>query len=239
MKCLAIAKKDIIMYYSKGPVVIFGILLPLFLFLAFWIGRNLPMQFLMAGLVSMTAFFSSTSVSPAIAPWEGQMKTLERLIACPITIKTILLGDIIASLTFGVILSLIPIAISLAFGITANIFELLLAIFISSFCFSCLGLLFSAYPTNLPSTVMMISSLIRFPLIFISGIFIPLSDLPSVGRLIAIFSPLTYLTDIARDSFGLKPYFPVYLDFASILVFSAIFLVASIRLHNYSLLKRL
>ncbi len=238
MKCLAIAKKDVIMYYSKGPVVIFGILLPLFIFLAFWIGRNLPMNFLIAGLISMTVFFSSTSVSPAIAPWEGQMRTLERLIACPITIKTILLGDIIASLTFGVILSAIPIALGLAFGLMPKI-ELIASIILASFCFSCLGLLFSSYPTNLPSTVMMISSLVRFPLIFISGIFIPLEDLPEIGRIIAIFSPLTYLTDIARESLGLEPYFPLYLDFTALFIFSALFLVAAIKLHSRSLLKRL
>ena len=40
MKALVIAKKDILIYYSKGPVIIFGILLPIFLFLAFWIGRD-------------------------------------------------------------------------------------------------------------------------------------------------------------------------------------------------------
>jgi ABC-2 type transport system permease protein len=41
-KCWAIAKKDIRIYYLKGPVLIFGILFPTFLFLAFVIGRNVP-----------------------------------------------------------------------------------------------------------------------------------------------------------------------------------------------------
>ena len=34
-RSLAIARKDIRIYYSKGPVVIFGLLFPVFLFLSF------------------------------------------------------------------------------------------------------------------------------------------------------------------------------------------------------------
>ena len=76
----AIAKKDIRIYYFKGPVLIFGVFMPVFLFLAFFMGsRQLPLSFLISGLVGMTLFFTATAVSPAIFPWEGQAKTLERL----------------------------------------------------------------------------------------------------------------------------------------------------------------
>lgn len=54
-------------------------------------------------------------------------------------------------------------------------------------------------PTNLPATVNMIAAAIRFPVVFISGTFTPLDELPSWGRAIAYISPLTYFTDIARQ----------------------------------------
>ena len=39
----AIAKKDIRLYYAKNSVLIFGVLMPVFLFLAFFMGsRQLP-----------------------------------------------------------------------------------------------------------------------------------------------------------------------------------------------------
>ena len=58
--------------------------MPLFMFLAFLMGsRQLPLSFLVSGLVGMTLFFTATAVSPAIFPWEGQAKTLERLASCP------------------------------------------------------------------------------------------------------------------------------------------------------------
>ena len=39
-RSLGITKKDIRIYYQKGPVITFGLLMPLFLFLAFLIGNR-------------------------------------------------------------------------------------------------------------------------------------------------------------------------------------------------------
>ena len=63
-KAWAITKKDIQIYYLKGPVVIFGILFPLFLFFAFCIDRKLSPEFLIPGLIAMTLFFTSTLYRP-------------------------------------------------------------------------------------------------------------------------------------------------------------------------------
>ncbi|MDD1656779.1 MAG: ABC transporter permease, partial [Methanomicrobiales archaeon] len=114
----AIAKKDIRIYYLKGPVLIFGIFMPVFLFLAFFMGsRNLPFPFLYSGLLSMTLFFTATAVSPAIFPWEGSARTLERLASCPVTIPTIVLGDMIASLLFGIGVTAVALLLGLTMGL--------------------------------------------------------------------------------------------------------------------------
>jgi ABC-2 type transport system permease protein len=94
-RALVIARKDIRIYYSKGPVVIIGLLLPVFLFLSFSIGRNLSLDSLMPGLMGMTVFFTAASMSPIITPFESQGRTLERLMVCPISFKTIVFGDIL------------------------------------------------------------------------------------------------------------------------------------------------
>jgi ABC-2 type transport system permease protein len=238
-KVWTIAEKDILMYYLKGPVIIFGVLFPFFLFFAFYIGRNLPLSFLLSGLVSMTLFFTSTAVSPVIAPWETQMKTLERLISCPVSIKTIIMGDIFASFIFGVIISSVPILFSICIGI--NIYHPVLLFFgliISTFCFSSLGILFSFPPTSLPSNIMMFSNLIKFPLIFMSGIFIPIGELSETGRYFSFISPLTYSTDIVRYSFGERAYFSPFFNLFTLLVFSFLFLFLAIYLHEKNLEKR-
>jgi len=237
----AIAKKDIRIYYSKGPVVIFGILFPVFLFLAFLIGRNLPPDFMMPGLLAMVVFFTATAISPAVTPWEAQARTLERLMSCPVTFSAIILGDITGSFVFGATISLILVVISLAIGIATlvQLPVLILAVLLATFCFSSLGLIFSAAPTSLPSTTMMLSSMVKFPLIFISGIFIPLSELPAWGQSVAYISPLTYFTDIARSCLQGTGHLPVAVDFAILTAFTALFLLAAMKLHQRTMPRRI
>jgi ABC-2 type transport system permease protein len=85
----------------------------------------------------------------------------------------------------------------------------------------------------------MLSSLVKFPLVFISGVFIPVEQLPEWGRIVASFSPLTYFADLTRQ-FTLKiGFYPIAIDFLMILIFTVVFLFAAIKLHERTLAKRI
>ena len=237
----AIAKKDIRIYYFKGPVLIFGVFMPVFLFLAFFMGsRQLPLPFLISGLVGMTLFFTATAVSPAIFPWEGSAKTLERLASCPVTIEAIVLGDMIASLLFGIGITVVTIIIGLALGLSIlHGITLAAAIFLAACCFSAIGMLLAVPPTNIPSNIMMLSSLIKFPLVFISGIFIPLEQMPFWGLVLGGCSPLTYFTDLVRYSFTDAHYFPVLTDIGALAFFTVVFTFGTMYLHKRTMPRRM
>ncbi len=237
----AIAKKDIRIYYIKGPVLIFGVLMPLFMFLAFLMGgRQLPLSFLVSGLVGMTLFFTATAVSPAIFPWEGQAKTLERLASCPVTVEAIVFGDMIASIIFGIAITLITVAIGLMLGLPLlHGITLLAAILLAAICFSAIGMLLAVPPTNTPSNIMMLSSLVKFPLVFISGIFVPLEQMPFWGLALSYISPLTYFTDLVRYSFMGNHFFPVWADLAALAVFTLLFTVVTMYLHTRTMPQRM
>jgi len=150
------------------------------------------------------------------------------------------MGDIIASFAFGTIISIIPIIIGLILGITiANPVLLALAIILSGICFAALGLMFSIPPSNLPATINMIASVVRFPVVFISGIFIALNELPTWGQWIAYISPLTYFTDIARNSIQGQGYLPPFIDFAALIGFTAVFLVVATYMHRKTMPMRI
>jgi ABC-2 type transport system permease protein len=239
-RSLAIARKDIRIYYSKGPVIIFGVFFPVFLFLSFIIGRHMTLDFMIPGLLGMILFFTATSISPIVVPWEAQARTLERLMSCPVRIETIILGDILASFVFGVGISLVTIILGLFLGITVSspvVFAV--AVILAAFCFASLGNVFSVPPTNLPSTVNMIASVVKFPVVFISGIFIPLDQLPVWGRAIAYFSPLTYFTDIARSFIQGQSHLPLVIDFLALLGFTALFLAVAMKLHQKTMPRRI
>jgi len=239
---LTIAKKDAKIYYLKPPVLIFGILFPLCLFFAFAIGRDISPNMLLPGLIGMTLFFTASSANPIVAPWETRMRTLERLISTPASISAIIFGDIFAGFLYGAGISIIPLLVGIfAFGASVvNPFILAIDIILSAFCFSALGSLLSSPPTDNPSNVMMLSNLVRLPLIFISGVFIPIEKMPSWGKVLAPISPLTYASDLARyallDEGG---YYPIPVDIFLILFFASLFVIIGIVIHKRSMPKRL
>jgi len=240
-RSLAVAEKNIKIYYLKGPVLTFGLVFPFFLALAYVIGRNIPLKEILPGLVSMTAFFTSTSVGPSIVPWETRSKTLERLLCCPVALWTIMVGDMLSSFIFGFVISVIPLALTLYFGIQPlNFIILLFGLIIANLCFAALSVLLSAYPpTDIPGNTMMLSSLVKFPLVFISGVFIPIEQLPQLGITIASVSPLTYFTDMVRQLFINRGFYPLALDFLALIAFTVAFIFATIKLHEKTIMQRL
>ncbi len=96
IRAFIIARKSMRIFYAKGPVVIFGLLFPIFLFLSFTIGRKMTLDFMMPGFLGMILFFTATSISPVVVPWEAQARTLERLMSCPVRLETIIMGDVLA-----------------------------------------------------------------------------------------------------------------------------------------------
>lgn len=242
-RSLSIARKNLRIYYMKGPVIIFGMLLPFFFFLAFWLGRDMPSIMLGTGLVGMAIWFTSTSISPVITPWETRTKTLERLISSPVGHSWILLGDMMASAFIGIVITIVPLSIAvLLLNLTVvHPLTLALGLVLGSLCFSAIGVLMAALPTDTPADVMMLSSLVKFPIIFVSGIFIPVSRLPGWGRAISHLSPLTYLTDLVRWSFGSNgTFWPSPIQNLVILVgFIILFATLAVFLHRKTLPGRL
>ena len=239
IRSIAIVKKDIKIYYSKGPVVMMGVLWPAAMFISFAFGRGMAIESLMPGLIGVSVFFTCSAISPVAFPWETQARTLERLVSAPVAIWTILFGDMLASAIVGVVISIVPIAIAIGFGVAiTSPLALIFAVITGSICFATMALLFSVAPVSGPQYSQMISTLIKFPLLFISGVFVPLSNLPEAARAISFVSPLTYFTDIARYATGHESYLPPFIDFLAIIVFTVVLWVVAVRLHNKTLPSR-
>jgi ABC-2 type transport system permease protein len=100
-------------------------------------------------------------------------------------------------------------------------------------------MLLAVPPTNVPSNIMMLSSLIKFPLVFISGIFIPLEQMPAWGLALAVVSPLTYFTDLVRYAFTDIHFFPVWIDIAALVLFMLGFTVGTMYLHRKTMPRRM
>ncbi|MDZ7798873.1 MAG: ABC transporter permease [Patescibacteria group bacterium] len=228
----AISKKDIKIYYFKPGTLMFGIMFPLFMFFAFAVGRSMTPAILIPGLLSLTVLFSASSVGPVAIPTERRVKTFERLVSAPISLYAIILGKALGGVLFSLFVSLVTLLGAWAFlgVVIANPLILALGLALASLCFSLLGIMFAMFPTENPGNVMMVLNFIRLPLMFISGIFIPIETLPSWGKLVSFLSPLTYANDLFRFGIEGKAQLDLVVNFIILLIFAGIFLFIGIRL---------
>ena len=231
---LVVAKKNAMVYYLKPPVFTFGIIFPFFFYLAFAAGRNAPPETMAPGIVAMALFFTASAVGPLVTPWERQAKTYERLITSPASLIAILSGDVLAGTGFGVLLALLPLAIATlaTAAAVAAFLPLVLGIVLGSLSFAALGVLLAAPATQGPSQVMMLSNLVRLPLIFVSGVFIPISQMPGWGRWLAPLSPLSYCADLIRSGFGETHYWSILTDVTALCAFIIGFMFLAARWHK-------
>ena len=220
-----VAEKNMRIYYYKGPVVVFGLLFPLLMFLTFFIGRNLDLVLFYPGFLGMMLFFTASSVGPLITPWEKREKTFERLLSLPVTLGSLILGDLLAGAIFGWIITLIVWGVSAIFLHLplANAGILVIGLFLGALAFAALGSLLASPATDTPSNIMMLSSLVRLPLIFISGVFIPLNQLTGWERVLTSLSPLTYLVDLFHGALNGDAVYPPYLDALALLFVIGLF----------------
>jgi ABC-2 type transport system permease protein len=108
-----------------------------------------------------------------------------------------------------------------------------------SVCFAFFGQLLSAPPVDQTSTIMMLGTMVKFPLVFISGIFIPLVALPEMIRFISLLSPLTYLADLFWGLLTGASVFHPLLNLAIIVGWTALLITASFLAHRKTLERRL
>ena len=231
---LVILKKNARLYYLKPPVLIFGVLFPVFFFLAFKMGRSIAAENVVPGMVAMALWFTASAVGPLVTPWERNAKTYERLISTPVSLQAILAGDVMSGFVFGTCLSVVPVLLGLAptDAYIGNVPLLIAGIVMGALSFSSLGVLLAAPPASGPSNIMLLSNLVRLPLLFVSGIFMPIGQMPVWVRYIAPLSPLSYASALIRSAFGRSAFFPVWLSLLMLVLFTLAFFMASCKFHN-------
>jgi len=229
-----IAIKDIKIYYSKPPVIMFGLLWPSFMFLSFLIKRQLDPVEVFGGLSSITLFFMASSIGPVVIPIEKRQGTYDRFLSAPISLLALVLSKTLPGMIFGIIIALIPLIIGVVFGTSiSNIPFFFLFLVLGGFCFSSLGILFSSFQVQNTGSIMIGTNLIRLPSLFISGIFLELNEIPLIILPLSFISPLTYANDLLNWSLSSEiTALPWIIDIIALIAFSILFVFLSVRLHE-------
>jgi len=74
--------------------------------------------------------------------------------------------------------------------------------------------------------------LCSYPLLFISGVYIPVSELPFWGQVVSLLSPLTHTIELARYAIGGETFFGLIPNVIILAAYTAVFLFMGIRFHT-------
>lgn len=209
-----------------------SILMP-FLFLAFLglplsfipgleIGGMNYLAFLAPGIVGMTLLFSAT-ISGVSVIWDKEFGFLKEVLVAPVNRFSIILGRSLGGMTIALVQALIIVAIAMAMGVKisgiSGFFLSIVFMILTCATFTGLGLIIA---TKLADTqgFMSIMNLVIMPIFFLSGAFFPLQAMPAGIRYIMYINPLTYGVDGLRGALVGGAAFPLWLDFAVLLVLS-------------------
>jgi len=196
-----ISLKDIKSYYFKPPNISWGIIFPLAMTLAFYLRNPKGMIDLIPGLLGMTILFGSTSMEAVVITFERRLGSFERLLLAPVSLEGVLAGKILGGAFFGFVVSSAMLIVSLFFFSFPrfNLFFLIPSLILSALVFSSLGAFVSVAVKEV-FEAQTLANLFRFPMIFLSGVFIPVVILPLPVQIISYFLPLTYSVESLRES---------------------------------------
>ncbi len=226
--------KDIKVYYLRPGMIMFGFLMPFFMFFSFSVRREMAAGEGMSRLLALTIFFTAAAAGPFIIPTERRLGTYDRLLAAPMSLFTLLLGKIAVGAFFAIVVSSIAAIVGILF-LDASIAQpalMIAGIIIGSFTFSTMGLIFGSIPTRNPGDVQMPSTLIRWVLLFVSGVFVPLAEMSTVARGISYISPLTYAQDLMNHAVLGTGELALWLNLSVLFLSGILFLLPSIKLHK-------
>lgn len=198
-----ILAKDMKNYYLKPPNISWGIIFPFAWMLmmlvksktAFNINEAFP------GIVVISVLFGTTSMLSVTITFERKARSFERLLLAPISMELLILAKTTGAILFGIFNSSVPVLIAVIFfNATVNDWTGLLIGIIFLAVISTLLALFISVSAKEVFEAQTYSNFYRFPMIFLCGLFFPVSSLPVFIQPLSYILPITYGVDVVKYS---------------------------------------
>jgi ABC-2 type transport system permease protein len=228
--------KDLRAYYLKPPNISWGILFPFTFLLAFTLRNPGDPETLVPGLLGLTLLFGTTSMEAIIITFERRIGALERLLLAPMRLTALLAGKLLGGMLFGLVTTVVTLGIlAAAFGLGPVRWTLLVtALLLSASAFSALGILVSVAVKEVFEAQTLANAL-RFPMMFLGGVFVPVASLPAGLDLVARLLPLTYSVEALQIALSGGAVGRAVLDLAVLAAFTVVFFALAARvMHRWT-----
>jgi len=228
-----ILAKDMRSYYLKPPNISWGILFPFAwtgMFLIRSGGSVADVLTLLPGVMAISILFGTTSMLAVTITFEKKGRSFERLLLAPIPLDLLMIAKTAGAVLFGIANAFVPVVMaaflvdlsSVAWGVLAP--TVILVALSSTF----VGL-FVAVAVNEVFEAQTFSNFLRFPMIFLCGLFFPIEKLPWAIRPLSYALPLTYGVDAMRRAIVGDRVLPLAVDLPVLAVFCVGLFALSLR----------
>jgi ABC-2 type transport system permease protein len=157
-------------------------------------------DFIAPGIMAMTVMMSVMTGLPVAISQEKEVGTLDGMMVAPINRLSIILGKTLGQTARGLIQGVIILALAVGlFGVTIHgsillVFGLLL---LGVFSFVGIGIVITSFAKDQETATMLMMTLM-FPMMFLSGVFFPIQQMPWYMQDISKVLPLTYASQALR-----------------------------------------
>jgi ABC-2 type transport system permease protein len=225
--------KDMRSYYLKPPNISWGIVFPLAWTGMFFVKSGTGLESvldLLPGVVALAILFGTTSVLAVTVTFEKRGRSFERLLLAPIPLELLMLAKTSGAILFGIINSLVPVLIaSFLADLSQTSWGMFVPVVVLIAVASTFLGLFIAVSVKEVFEAQTFSNFVRFPMIFLCGLFFPIGMLPVFLQPLAYVLPLTYGVDVLRGAFGGPMLLSPVFDFGVLLAFCTALFVLSLR----------
>ncbi len=225
--------KDMRTYYLKPPNISWGLIFPLAWTAMFFIrsGSGLgSIPTLLPGVVAVSILFGTTSMLAVTVTFEKRNRSFERLLLAPIALELLMLAKTSGAILFGVANAFVPVVMA-AFLI--NLSQVTWGVFVPAVVMiavasTFLGLLIAVAVSEV-FEAQTFSNFLRFPMIFLCGLFFPIERLPLFLKPLPYALPLTYGADLLHGAVHGDHVLPFSLDLTLLGAFCLSLFAASLR----------
>jgi ABC-2 type transport system permease protein len=157
-------------------------------------------DFIAPGIMAMTVMMSVMTGLPVAISQEKEVGTMDGMMVAPINRLSIILGKTLGQtargLLQGVIIFLLAIGL-FGVAIQGSILLVFAMLLLGVFSFVGLGIVITSF-TKDQETAQMLMMTLMFPMMFLSGVFFPIQQMPWYMQDISKVLPLTYASDALR-----------------------------------------
>ncbi len=207
-----IAYRELLRFIQDRPRMFSSFTMPLVFLVIFGagfgklIGQMMPgvdyIQFMYPGILAMTVLMTSIMSGVSIV-WDREFGFLKEVLVSPLNRSGVLAGKAIGAATIAIIQGAIMLVLAPFLNVPIDlgtVLALLPLLLILSLCLSGLGLLIGARMRS-QQGFQILMQLVIFPMMFLSGIFFPISGVVTWLEVLSKLNPVTYGIDAIRQVF--------------------------------------